>query len=134
MNFPFLKKCSILVVDDEVELCEIVAEQFAIYGGKVETAFSGQEAIAKILQHPFNIVFTDIRMHNGDGIFLAKEIQKLGRNNIYVFFFSGHSHFRPEELEALSVSGIFKKPHGINQILTQLNEFMSHSTTNSPLA
>lgn len=125
MDFPFLKKCSILVVDDEVELCEIVAEQFEQTGAKVQTAYCGHDAILKIQQCPYNIVFTDIRMHNGDGIYLAKEIQKLGKTDIYVFFFSGHSNITPEELNSLNVRGIFKKPHGFNQILAQLDEFIS---------
>lgn len=124
MNFNFLKNCSVLVVDDEVELRELVTEEFQKTGAKVESAASGEEAIKMVLDKHYDIVFTDLRMPKGDGYFLAKEIQKLAISNLYVFFYSGHCDLTLEELKPYNVSGIFKKPQSFSLILKNLDQFI----------
>ena len=95
MEYNSLKDCSILVVDDEVELCELVVEEFKKTGAQVTMATSGFEGIQRVLNKNFDIVFTDIRMSNGDGYFLAKEIQKLNLTNLFVFFYSVYKWVYP---------------------------------------
>lgn len=124
MEYNFLKDCSILVVDDELELCELVVEEFKKTGAHVEMATSGFEGIQLVQNTKFDIVFTDIRMSNGDGYFLAKEIQKLNLTNLFVFFYSGHCELTLEELKPLNVSGVFKKPQSFRIILQTLDKFI----------
>jgi|GEM_PF-1466113 CheY-like chemotaxis protein len=125
MEYNSLKDCSILVVDDEVELCELVVEEFKKTGAQVTMATSGFEGIQRVLNKNFDIVFTDIRMSNGDGYFLAKEIQKLNLTNLFVFFYSGHCELTLEELKTLNVSGVFKKPQSFRIILQTLDKFIA---------
>ena len=80
----------ILVVDDEKELAEIVAEQLVNMGYEAGTAFDGIEAVLSVLDHHWDIVLMDIRMPKLDGINALKIIRKLAPE-VVVISFTGHA-------------------------------------------
>lgn len=65
---------TILVVDDDVELCEFIAAQMNIYYN-VLTAHSGNSAWQTILKQRPDVIVTDIKMPDGNGIELCKRIK-----------------------------------------------------------
>jgi two-component system phosphate regulon response regulator OmpR len=67
---------NLLVVDDESELCEILAEYFSDQGFAVRTAESAEEARAAIDQQVPDLSILDIRMPGEDGLSLARWIRE----------------------------------------------------------
>ncbi len=67
-------KKTILVVDDDTELCNYVFEQLK-KDFNVVMAFSGNKAWEYVLQYRPDVVVTDIRMPDGDGIELCQRIK-----------------------------------------------------------
>ncbi len=70
------KHWEILVVDDEPVMRESLAEWLAEDGYSVETAASGQEALAKAAVRDYAIYFLDLKMPGIDGIETMLEIRK----------------------------------------------------------
>jgi two-component system response regulator HydG len=68
------EKMSIMVVDDEEIVRESLFHWFKKYGHVVETASSGFEALDKLEQHPFQLLFVDIKMPGMDGIELLEKV------------------------------------------------------------
>lgn len=68
---------SILLVDDESSLTEVLAEVLGAHGHRVVTASSGEEALALFRKDPFPVVFTDIRMPGMTGTELLRAIKEL---------------------------------------------------------
>ncbi len=66
----------ILVVDDEKIKRVTLADDLATQGHEVETACDGQEAIGKLSTARFDVVVTDLKMPNIDGIELLKRIKQ----------------------------------------------------------
>jgi CheY-like chemotaxis protein len=65
-------RATILVVDDDAEVQEIVAEFLADFGHHVLRASGGLEALEIIRSHPdLDLVITDVRMPDISGIDLA---------------------------------------------------------------
>jgi DNA-binding NtrC family response regulator len=58
----------ILVVDDESIVCESCKRILDEDGYEVETALSGEEAFEKMKENPFDIVITDLKMPDIDGM------------------------------------------------------------------
>jgi DNA-binding NtrC family response regulator len=58
----------ILVVDDEMIVCESCKRILEEEGYEVETALSGKEAFEKMRANPFDIVITDLKMPGIDGM------------------------------------------------------------------
>src|SRR5688572_25441550 len=65
----------ILVVDDEPLICDSIRMLLAYDGHRVETAASGEEAIARFESAQFDLVFTDFCMPGMKGDELAVAIK-----------------------------------------------------------
>ena len=66
----------ILVVDDEIEQCNVLKKFLSLKGYEVDTATNGSAAIDKVKQVRPHIVLLDIRMPEMDGIEVLQEIKK----------------------------------------------------------
>ena len=66
---------SALVVDDEADVAEILADVLSLDGHRVEIAHSGNEALDKLAGTEFDVIFSDLRMPGLDGPGLFREMQ-----------------------------------------------------------
>ena len=55
-------KLRLMIVDDELIVRESLLYWFRKYGHEIDTAASGAEALQKIEQKPFDLMFVDIKM------------------------------------------------------------------------
>ncbi len=102
----------ILIVDDErIErsgIRQLLKQEH--FDGEIHEAKNGAEALEYILEHPVDIMLTDVRMPHMDGIELITEIERLHKNIICVIF-SGCSEFEyAKQAVRLGVSDYILKP------------------------
>ena len=64
-----------LVIDDERELAELLAEMLTREGFAVEVAFDGEQALAELGRHSYDIILSDVRMPDLDGPALLRRLQ-----------------------------------------------------------
>ena len=69
-----MSEAKVLVVDDDERARMLLSRFLEVEGYKVDTAKDGAEGIAKFDEEPFNIVVTDLKMPNVNGIELLKHI------------------------------------------------------------
>ncbi len=116
----------ILVVDDEVELCELVAGAIQSEGYEVLTSNGGDHAYKIIEQHQGKIdaVLSDIKMPLGGGIEL---LRKLKENDIPVKFFlmTGYSEFDREQLKSAGSLEVFSKPLNFDLLFDELEKALA---------
>jgi DNA-binding response OmpR family regulator len=115
---------SILVVDDEAGLREILAEEIAGEGARVFQAASGNEALAVIAREKISAVVTDIRMPDGDGVFLLKELKKKDVNAPAVMLLTGFADLSLREAYDLGAESFFFKPFGLEEVLKALRQML----------
>ena len=65
---PTPAKARILVVDDHPEMVQLLADQLGDAGYKVDLAQSGRDALARLERGLPDVVLTDLRMSEGDGL------------------------------------------------------------------
>jgi DNA-binding NtrC family response regulator len=70
-------KKSILLVDDEIHVRDGLSEILQQEGFYVETAGDGKEALSLSVNKRFDLMITDIKMPEMDGMQLLDEIQKV---------------------------------------------------------
>ncbi|HUJ16420.1 MAG TPA: sigma-54 dependent transcriptional regulator [Nitrospirota bacterium] len=70
-----MEKPSILVVDDEKDICMVLNILLTKEGYDVKEAYNGEQALEKIRQENFDIVMTDIKMDKLDGFEVLKQAQ-----------------------------------------------------------
>lgn len=68
---------SVLIVDDDVALRTTICRDLADQGFAVHLAQNAGEAIARLTEHPIDVLLTDLRMPGADGIDLLERIRSL---------------------------------------------------------
>lgn len=119
-----MQKPNILIVDDEVDLCDTMAMSFTMRGFDVAVAYNGKQAFEILKTRPVDVVLSDLQMPNGTGLELAQWIRK---NNIkipIVAFMSGYSQVTPKEISDLGISLFFDKPFAVNTVIKTIRELL----------
>jgi CheY-like chemotaxis protein len=104
------KDSTILIVDDEPDLRDAIAFEFKRKGFNVLTAGNGREALAVLSKQTVQIVLSDVRMPDGDGIEL---LEKIKEKNVFlpvVMFITGFADITLEEAYNKGADAVFSKP------------------------
>jgi DNA-binding NtrC family response regulator len=81
----------VLVVDDDLLVCESLKEMLLLEGFSADAVLDGQAALAKIRNDRYQVVVSDIQMPGLNGMELLKELK--GRSpDTTVIFITGHGH------------------------------------------
>src|SRR4051812_4994110 len=67
----------LLIVDDEESYRQVLSVIFKGEGYAVETAPNGQAALTQLKKNPCDIIISDVRMPDMDGIALLKAVREL---------------------------------------------------------
>jgi CheY-like chemotaxis protein len=73
---PDMPHLSILIADDEQDICVLLEQWLTPLGHAVRTARSGSEALKRVAEHPVDLVVTDILMPEGDGLKLMEGLRQ----------------------------------------------------------
>ena len=71
---------SLLLVDDDAELCEMMQEFFAEAGHRLECACTGREGLATALRGGFDLVILDVMLPGIDGVQIARRFRELRKD------------------------------------------------------
>lgn len=66
---------SILLVEDDITFSEMLKQFLERHDYKVQVAFNMEKAVLKLKSESYDLVFTDLRLPDGDGISLLKKIK-----------------------------------------------------------
>lgn len=108
---------TILVVDDEPSICEVLSEVLEVSGFKTMTANGGRKAFALLTNQSTDLVVSDIRMPQGDGVELLEEIKRKGSIKPPIFLISGYSEFSPMDLYDRGADAVLSKPIILKDLL-----------------
>lgn len=67
---------SLLVVDDDVEMCHLIQDILKENGYETTVAQSGREALDRLAEQEYFVVLTDLRMKNMEGMELLQEVSR----------------------------------------------------------
>jgi CheY-like chemotaxis protein/DNA-binding XRE family transcriptional regulator len=100
---------TILVVDDDVDICVTVDTILQDAGFATRQASSGFDAFQILSQEPVRAVVSDIRMANGNGIELLGAMRK-HFPAIPLIFITGYDDVTQEDAKRLGATGLISKP------------------------
>jgi DNA-binding NtrC family response regulator len=112
----------ILLVDDEESFVEMLAKRLRTRGLCVETAGSGEQAIERAKQQPFDVVVLDLAMPGIDGIETLKQLQEIDPD-IQAILLTGHGSIE-KAVEATKQGAVdfLQKPASLPDLLEQIGE------------
>jgi DNA-binding NtrC family response regulator len=122
-------KQSILLVDDDREYCKATQKFLERRGYAVTSAIDGREALNAIIEETFDLILSDLRMPNLDGIDLMHEIR---RRNIEtpVIFVTGHGEVESYmDLMNMGAFDYLNKPVDARRLLSIIQKVLGHPST-----
>jgi DNA-binding response OmpR family regulator len=75
-----MKKQNILVVDDEKNIRTTLRQALEAEGYQVSTAVSGEDALTKLAESEFNLIFLDIKLPGVSGIEVLRKMRDEGKH------------------------------------------------------
>ena len=118
------KNPAILIVDDDASQTRTISLILKRKGYEVATAKDGFEAIERVRERPFDVIFMDIKMPVMNGVEAYKEIKKIRPEAVVMMM----TAYAVEELiqEALreGVGGVLYKPIDIESVTALIDDAM----------
>jgi two-component system, OmpR family, response regulator VanR len=128
-----LRDKTILIAEDDEIVRNKTKNTLSMLFKRVIEAKDGEEALEKFADNKPDIVFTDIKMPNMDGLTLLEEIRKHDKD-IPVVLFSSHSEQKYlVKAIKLQVQGYVMKPASLNDMLEVLAICSEKITSKKPL-
>jgi signal transduction histidine kinase/ActR/RegA family two-component response regulator len=111
---------TILVVDDEEEIAEVVAEMLQRDGHTTHVATDGAAALEMLARQPFDLILTDTKMPVLDGLSLYHEIERRFPSLCRRFIFLTGDVLDEEKQQFLEATGapVVTKPFNLNDVCT----------------
>jgi DNA-binding NtrC family response regulator len=115
-------KAKVLLVDDEADFLATLAERLESRGLKVNTANSGEDAVAKVDNQSFDLIVLDLAMPGIDGLETLKRI-KAKQPDAEIIMLSGQGSIKTSiEAMKLGAEDFIEKPVDISELMDRISE------------
>lgn len=122
------QKLSILIVDDEETICELLADVFEDTGFTIHTAHNGDEALKLIRDQSlmYDLIISDYHMPVMDGLKLLESIHQDLNYKPYFYLCSGTHDDVEETLNRFDKTTFIEKPYDafslVDKVVKELEE------------
>jgi len=118
----------VLIVDDEKEFSDVLAERMESRGFEVDTVESGAEALEQVSKRNYDAIILDLAMPRMDGI---ETLRRLLEENadLQILLLTGHATME-KGIEAVKkgATDFLEKPADINVLIEKIMDAQSKKT------
>ena len=112
----------ILIVDDEKMICEEFRDILEEDSHQVDIALGGSEALQKVKENQYDLVFLDVLMPHMEGREVFEQIKKISK--VAVAVMSGYiPHNKEKEILSLGAVACFSKPLDLERVRNFIHSF-----------
>ena len=120
-------KKNILVVDDEAQISRVLKTTLSARGYGVRTASDGVQGLHEFRTWTPDLIITDLRMPNMDGLELCRTVRSESHTPIIVLSVKGEENVKVEALDA-GADDYVTKPFGVNELLARVRAALRRTT------
>ncbi len=110
----------VIIVDDEPDICELLADEFEIVGIQTVTASNGRKAFELFANSHFQAVISDVRMPGGDGVELLDKIMTTFPQFRNFFFITGYADLAIAEALNKGACAMHSKPFDNDTLISDV--------------
>ncbi len=117
-----VNKGKILVIDDEIEICNVLERFFCKRGYDVRSAYSGTEAIALLKNEEFDLVLSDYVMPEVSGYDVAMFLDTLEKRPKLGIITGSIELINTKEIEEMKVSFVISNPFDFSELTKRIDD------------
>jgi DNA-binding NtrC family response regulator len=119
-----MSKQKIMIVDDEVDICNLFRDALQVAGYNVRAFTNPTEAFEdfKLHNEEYGVIITDIRMPEMSGIELIKRVNQINKN-VKVFLMTAFE-LKNEELQELKMNEFLNKPIYTQRLVEMVKRYL----------
>lgn len=114
----------ILVVDDDDDVREVMKMDLEDHGFTVFEASSGNEALEFCKANSVDLIVSDIRMPDGNGVELLRTLRARGSNDPVLLFVSGQADITTEDAFDIGAGGLLTKPWSVPELIRRVERLI----------
>jgi DNA-binding response OmpR family regulator len=133
---PASGKLSLLLIDDDAELCGMMQEFFAENGHRLTAVHNGRDGLARALEGPYDLVILDVMLPQINGFTLLHQIRR--QSAVPVIMLTARTH-RSDRIEGLDkgADDYLVKPFDPDELLSRIRAVLrriasSHHLSDAP--
>ena len=127
------EEIKILLVDDEKQFVDTLAERLAMRGFSARVAYDGPQAL-KAVEEPTDVIVLDLRMPGMDGFEVLRSVKK-SNPQVQVIILTGHGGDAEEQTAyRMGAYNFLKKPMAIDALLNSIRMAYRDKVENAMVA
>ncbi len=121
-----MKKTHILIVEDDQDFAESMADTLELHGHEVQLAVSGEEAVSVFKEKDFDIAFMDVKLPGKNGVESFLEIKKFKPEAKVVMMTAYSVNQLLDEAVENGAWSVLHKPFNMEHVLEMLNRIKQY--------
>lgn len=119
-------KFTILIIEDEKNIANIMANTLQTHGYKTIQAYTGKDGISQINSQCPDIILLDLGLPDMDGLDIIKDVRKWSSNPIVVVSARTQEKEKVASLD-MGADDYITKPFGTEELLARIRTSLRHS-------
>ena len=124
---------TLLIVDDEARIRDLIRKYGAFEGYNVDEASNGMEAIEKCRQKNYDLIVMDVMMPELDGFSACREIRRKSQVPVIMLSARGEEYDRIHGFE-LGIDDYVVKPFSPRELMMRVSAVLKRTAANAPAA
>jgi two-component system, OmpR family, response regulator CpxR len=123
---------SILLIEDDTELCALMTDYFSTFGMRIESAHDGRKGLALAFENRFDLIILDVMLPVLDGFELLRQVRK--RSTIPVIMLTARTA-QSDRIAGLNAGAddYLPKPFGPEELLARIRAVLRRAGGNAQL-
>jgi two-component system response regulator CpxR len=117
---------SILLVDDDPELCSLMTEYFSQQGHRLECVYNGRDGLARAISGEHDLVILDVMLPILDGFEVLRQLRRRTAVPVIMLTARTQQHDRITGLDA-GADDYLPKPFGPDELLARIRAVLRRS-------
>ncbi len=117
----------ILIVDDEEDLLDLVAESFESEGFCVDKVLSGEEALELCKKTNYDAVLSDHHMPGMGGLELFEKLQSIYEKRCHFYLCTGDFSVDGDDFKARGGCDVISKPYDLFELIARIENNLRNS-------
>jgi DNA-binding response OmpR family regulator len=113
------KQASLLLIDDDAELCSMMKEFFLQNGYQLDCAYNGRDGLARAVKNTYDLIVLDVMLPLLNGFTLLQQLRR--RKQVPVIMLTARVH-RQDRIEGLNAGAddYLPKPFDPDELLARI--------------